>query len=37
MLTPYEWVGWGGLSAVLNITIFLLIMTVSDRWGCPSK
>jgi len=35
MVTPYEMAAWCGLTIALNLTIGMLILTVSDRWGCP--
>jgi hypothetical protein len=29
--------GWGILCVVINIINFFLIMTVSEKWGCPKK
>ena len=26
---------WVGLTVVLNVTLFFLIMAVSNDWGCP--
>ena len=28
-------IGWGIFFVALNIVNVLLIMTVSDEWGCP--
>jgi hypothetical protein len=35
MVFLYEAAAWGGLTFVLNLTIALLALAVSDRWGCP--
>ena len=37
MLTPMTIAIYGGGCVVLNIIIFLLIMAISDGWGCPKK
>lgn len=30
-------IGWGVCFIALNITNILLIVAVSDKWGCPAK
>jgi len=35
MVIPYEMPVLCGFLIVLNLTIALLALAVSDRWGCP--
>ena len=37
MLTPFHMAAWGAFCVALNIINFFLIMTVSEKWGCPTK